>query len=112
MADDAPTIVQDMRFTGDPEGQPPSMPDLLSDLNIIRDNYKLVPSQYHYMAPVYISHKRETRSVALFNDIQLTEDEWDALPFHIFTMMNGLAVVYKPTQVFFKVGNVNGTREA
>ena len=97
-----------MRFTGE-LGNAPVMPDLLGALNTISDNLEDLPRQYQYMTPIYISQSKETRSIAIFNDLDLTAEEWDSLPFHIFTMMHEPDSV-RPNHVLFKVRNEDWIR--
>ena len=84
------------------------MPDLNGALDIIETNSKEVPNQYQHMMPVYISHSRETKSMAVFNDLELTEREWDALPFHIFTILGKKDSNDQPTTTLFKVERQTG----
>merc|ERR1712107_809838 len=66
------------------------------------------PAQYKYMMPVYISHNRETRSLAVFNDLELSDAEFDDLPFHIFTMLGKTTQQDRPTTMLFKVDRKTG----
>ena len=82
------------------------MPDLMTALDTIKVNFEATPNQYCYMSPVFISHTRETRSLSVFNDLDLTEDEWDNLPFHIMTMKG--RPIESTIEIFFKVDRITG----
>ena len=96
LSHEAPTKIRDMSYLGASNTAingtdlfTPDMPDLDTALDNVITNSEAFPDQYYYMTPVYISQvdKQQTKSLAAFSGLTLTQTEWDDMPFHILTFV-------------------------